>query len=447
MNVQNEMQNMFRRVAAGEVEPAEWEQWWNSHRDKLEGILNRGDRERIMPAAWNANHFWMTKTQSGIAYYFHGQGRPVKISDHYEKKAQEEDLRNRREAVKAFHERTAPVRKRWESYLEEHPTEPVVFDWKSLLGTPPLQKPPQIFTFQKVRDEIQWKQVREELQVRLKENMQAKIVPLAKAYGMKKAGPQTFVKEKNGLVMRLRFAGYFREGGYEAVRYYLCPIYAIDTGILGLPGHICGGENFQRAGKDWGVVQYAVEAVDAAMVERINRKFDDILAFFADEVFPEWQKIDSLETYFAKERLDYLRAAAEGPIDPRTGRPMWDSRSENDGPLLGDMLQEQKHPWRADEYLFGVWDLLSGREEAGYGHLEECVEYGADYMKSCLKERPGAYNDPGDPMAVLYYNAELFLRTKQIAEAEERRKAVRETYEAVCRFMRYYHKLAKRAER
>lgn len=176
MNVQNEMQNMFRRVAAGEVEPAEWEQWWNSHRDKLEEILNRGDRERIMPAAWNADHFWMTKTQSGIAYYFHSQGRPVKISDHYEKKAQEEDLWNRREAVKAFHERTAPVRKQWESYLEEHPTEPVVFDWKSLMGTPPLQKPPQIFTFQKVRDEIQWKQVREELQVRLKENMQAKIV-------------------------------------------------------------------------------------------------------------------------------------------------------------------------------------------------------------------------------------------------------------------------------
>ncbi|MDE6926503.1 MAG: hypothetical protein K2P59_14825 [Acetatifactor sp.] len=159
------------------------------------------------------------------------------------------------------------------------------------------------------------------------------------------------------------------------------------------------------------------------------------------------QKIDSLETYFAEERLDYLKVTGEGPVNPRTGRPMWDSRSGDDRPLLGDMMQEQRHPWRADEYLFGVWDLLSGREEEGYRHLEECVNYGADHMKNCLRENPEAYNDPGDSMAVLYYNAELFARTKQIGDTGERRRAIRETYEEVCRFMRYYHKLAKRTER
>ena len=31
-------------------------------------------------------------------------------------------------------------------------------------------------------------------------------------------------------------------------------------------------------------------------------------------------------------------------------------------------------PWRADDYLFGVWDLLSGREAEGYARLEECVK-------------------------------------------------------------------------
>ena len=36
------------------------------------------------------------------------------------------------------------------------------------------------------------------LKLRLKENQQAKIAPVAKEYGMKKAGPKTFVREKNG---------------------------------------------------------------------------------------------------------------------------------------------------------------------------------------------------------------------------------------------------------
>ena len=49
------------------------------------------------------------------------------------------------------------------------------------------------------------------------------------------------------------------------------------------------------------------------VVERINEKFDDILTYLADGILPEWQKIDSLETYFAKERLEYLKATETGP--------------------------------------------------------------------------------------------------------------------------------------
>lgn len=176
--------------------------------------------------------------------------------------------------------------------------------------------------------------------------------------------------------------------------------------------------------------------VDAAEVEKINRKFDEILTFLAEEILPEWQKIDSLEAYFAKERQEYLKVTETGPTDPRTGRPMWNLDARG-----------RKHPWRADDYLFGVWDLLSGREEEGYQRLAECVEYGADFMKNCLKERPEAYNDPRDSMAVLYYNAGLFADTKQIADKEKRQRKVEETYEEVCRFMRYYHGLAKRTVR
>lgn len=36
MNFQDEMKQMFLRVAAGEAEPKEWETWWNRNRSKLE---------------------------------------------------------------------------------------------------------------------------------------------------------------------------------------------------------------------------------------------------------------------------------------------------------------------------------------------------------------------------------------------------------------------------
>ena len=50
-------------------------------------------------------------------------------------------------------------------------------------------------------------------------------------------------------------------------------------------------------------------------------------------------------------------------------------------------------------------------------------------------------------MAVMYRNAQLFLGTKEISDTQKRRDAFRETYEEVCRFMRYCHGLAKKTER
>jgi len=58
-----------------------------------------------------------------------------------------------------------------------------------------------------------------------------------------------------------------------------------------------------------------------------------------------------------------------------------------------------------------------------------------------------ACDDPRNAMAVMYRNAQLFLETKEISDAQKRRDAIRETYEEVCRFMRYYHGLAKKTER
>ena len=146
MSFQDEMKRIFLRVAAGEMEPEEWETWWNSNKARLEEFLNRGDRGRMMPALWEANYYWMAKTQSGVAYYFHAQGRPVKVSGYYEEKTREEEERERQKAMEGYYKDTALARQRWEAYLEDHPTDTIVFDWKSLLGTPTGQKPAKDFT-------------------------------------------------------------------------------------------------------------------------------------------------------------------------------------------------------------------------------------------------------------------------------------------------------------
>ena len=97
--------------------------------------------------------------------------------------------------MKGYHKDTAYARQRWEAYLENHPTDTVVFDWKSLLGTPVGQKPAKDFLYKRARTTQQWKECGEELKSRLKENLQAKIAPVTKVYGMKKAGFKTFVRE------------------------------------------------------------------------------------------------------------------------------------------------------------------------------------------------------------------------------------------------------------
>ena len=57
MGFQDEMKQMFLRVAAGEVEPEEWAKWWDVNGLRLEEFLNRGDRMRMMPALWSANYY------------------------------------------------------------------------------------------------------------------------------------------------------------------------------------------------------------------------------------------------------------------------------------------------------------------------------------------------------------------------------------------------------
>ncbi len=48
MAFQDEMKQMFLRVAAGETEPKEWETWWNSNLFKLAEMLTQGDLRRML---------------------------------------------------------------------------------------------------------------------------------------------------------------------------------------------------------------------------------------------------------------------------------------------------------------------------------------------------------------------------------------------------------------
>ena len=426
---QLEFEKMLRRILAGEVEPEEWETWWKSRRGQLWKVMNRGDRERIIPSGWQADYDSMVKTQKGAAYYFYTKGRPETASPYYEERAQEETLRLRREALEAFSAKTAGERGRWEAYLEAHPPERVDFDWKRLLGIPADQAPPRTFAYQEAWTEEQWKECREELQLRLKENLRAKIAPLVKAYGMKKNGPKTFVRERNGLVSRIKFIGYFRGGGYEDMEYYLCPLYALGRGPLNLPAEVRDGLLSREMRRNWGVIQYGTEAVD---LQKVSREFDAILTFLAEGVLPEWQKAGSLETYFSRERQDYLRAVETGPADPRTGRPMW-----------GQTSGGERDPWRENDYLFGVWDLLSGREEPAYARLAACAEHNRERVEAYLREYPKEGEHFHNPFVMLYRNAERFLGTVRVPAGEARRRAVRETYEEVCGEMRVYHGLSR----
>lgn len=63
----------------------------------------------------------------------------------------EEEMRKRQKAMEGYHENIVSARQKWEAYLQDHPTDTIVFDWKSLLGTPAGQKPAKDFPYKNAR--------------------------------------------------------------------------------------------------------------------------------------------------------------------------------------------------------------------------------------------------------------------------------------------------------
>ncbi len=431
MSFKDKMKEKFLEVLKGEVEPKDWGIWWNDNKEHLEKNINPHMQLKMMPVNGLEGYARMVDVQESVAYFFYQAGRPYKdISNYYKIKAEEVALERRRGLVEDFHKKTITERSKWEEYLKSHPTKAIQFNWRDFLGTPPLQKPPIEFTYKKARTTEQFKECSTQLKLHLKENMKEKIAPLAKAYGFKKSGGNTFIKEQNGLVWSIQFQGYFRGGGYESLNCYICPIYALPSGSLSAPAYIALGETWEKVMKNWSVIQYGLTAIDSDVIKEINEKFDDILEYLADGLLPQWQKISSLECYFAKERIDYLKAVETGPINPYNNRPMWQINCLN-----------ENDPWKADHYFWGVWDLLCGEEEKGYAHLEKCVLHYEDRILNGVDL--GDYNNKRSPLAVLYHNATLFYQTKEISNTDRRREEITKVYDDVCKYMLYYHGLSK----
>jgi hypothetical protein len=100
---------------------------------------------------------------------------------------------------------------------------------------------------------------------------------------------------------------------------------------------------------------------------------------------------------------------------------------------------------------YNVVRPLSGLKQTKDGKLNFLEENQAVYHWAAELNSPFLYRRAND--GVSQWNAYgildgfLAAGTREISDTQKRRNAIRETYEEVCRFMRYYHGLAKKTER
>ena len=429
MEFQEEMMMIFNKVIDAQMEPQDWQHWWAEHETQLKETISPGDFLRIKPNQrnWFDNiYVSMCYSQEGIARYMKKQGTIVILSPIYEEKQKQKRQQQEHLAIAEYEKQVTPVCQKWETYLKQHGILSVEFDWKQYIGRLPIHKDFCHPRYHRQESMSLFKQ-------RLKDNIKYKIVPLMKAYGMKAIGPKTFVKEENGMVSFIQFIGYFRGGGYEDVIFYHCPLYALGLEQMDLPRSIFYTDHYVSMQRNWSSIEYIYEDIS---VKNIDQEFDYILAFFAEDVFPKWHQIGSLDTYFCDERKDYLNAMLVGPPNLKHPKlfPLWNDREMNND-----------DSWGLYDYLYGVWDLLCGREDIGYQRLEKCLKYEKSYLKGCQESQTEFhyYQYQKAPQAVLYHNVHCFLDTRK---SHNRKQAIQDTYHEVCEFMRCYHRLKKKTK-
>lgn len=429
MKFEVEMMSIFDKVINAQIEPQDWQQWWNEHEIQLRKTISPGDFLRMKPNQrnWSDNiYISMCYSQEGITRYMKKQGIVVSPSRIYEDKQKQRRQQQENDAMLEYKQRVNLACQNWKTYCQQHNVLPIKFDWEQYLGILPFQSD---FSHPKANHQETINLFKQ----RLKENIKHKMIPLIKAYGMKAVGPRTFVKEENGIVTFIQFIGYFRGGGFADVQFYLCPLYALGLEKLDLPRSVFYTDHYISMQRHWSSIEYIYQDIS---IKDIDQEFNYMLAFFAEDVFPHWHQINSLDTYFCNERKEYLNAMLIGPPNLKHPRIL---------PLWNDTEMNNDDSWGINDYLYGVWDLLCGREEAGYKHLEDCLKHEESYLKWCeeSKRNPNYHLYQKDPQAVLYHNAHCFLDTKY---SLNKAQAIQETYNDVCELMRCYHRLKKRTK-
>ena len=423
------MMDVFMRLAQGRLEPEEWESWWGQHAEEVKKAVSPGDFLRIkLTPGYRVDYWAMVKCQSGVRQYLDKLGIFYLRTGEYERLAREADERKKQNVEQIYREKMEPLERAWSDYLNAH----------GLAGKDPLATYDPASTAGQYEEEAlsDYKNPDACMKAFLKKQVKLKIEPLAKAYGMKRVRPNTFIRERAGLVTVLRFIGYFRGGGYESMQLYTWPLYVTSIGFgctSDVPFSAYHTPRYLAMSRypNWGDIKAPTDWARRPKTSqrKASEQMDRIAECLALELLPTLEQLDCLETFFPPERLAYIDATREGPPAGHTLSPAWN-------------IEKQSRP-AEDGYLFGVWSCLSGQEDKGYPLLEQWVAEEADYLSNCnrMRRRP----DPADvrnwPEAAMYRFARRFLDTQSIPAGAQRRAAIDAVYDDVCAIMRRYYGL------
>jgi len=430
-----EADEMFIRLANCQLEPPEWINWWNQYADEIKRLISPGDfmRIKIGPNPQPNPYENMCKGQEAAIRYFGKSGIEIPENDSYERKRIQFRQDRLQEATLKYEQRIGSYRQRWEEYRHQHnPYTPPSFDINQVIGRY-SEEPPNLFDH--------WGYVQNNLcKALFKDQFKLKLVPLTKAYGMKWKQPYTFIRERGGVVMEIKFYGYFRGGGIQSMSTSIMPAYMLlnrSVDYCELPEDCkhfrCSEEVFEY--NNWKEI-HRVKSVPL-LCEQIDR----IVRYLAQVVLPTFEQIDSIETFFAKERLEWYDVVKIGPPMIKYG---WIGASwEPEPPRLNSPAVPYVKPEYS--YMFGVWNLYAGQEATGYGQLEDCtvkLDKNTEHFKrnDPQKESWTSTDLMNDSDGIMNQFAKRFLQTRDIDNPEERRAQIISTYQDVCRILKKAYK-------
>lgn len=290
---QTELESMMLQLAACKLDYTTWTNWWSDNLGEVLATLSRGDELRIKPT-FDSAYEWdcLLFSQRGAKRWLEKMGIPYTDSDRYETETQKAE-KARKEAqthalMQEYQNRTAALAQGWADYKEQHGLSETeqLFDINTVLGYTAVD--PQGKTKQ---DDIQ--------KLSLKFLMKKKIAPIATAYGMKWIRPQTFVRERGGVVARIKFQGYFRGGGYDHMLINIFPAYMpspFDFNYGMVSQDLIYTERYHEMKANWRYIhgsRWSRRNVKNHELEE-SLQFDRIARFLAQDLLPAFDQVPSL---------------------------------------------------------------------------------------------------------------------------------------------------------